>query len=170
MKRVVIDTNVAIVANGNPDPNNRTQHSLKCRLAAVERLKRAPESECVFLDLEGEIEREYRRHLNPSGQLGVGDQFYLRVLHSAPRRVERVALSRRSDGEYEALPQILIDAGFDPSDRKFAALAKKTGARVLNAVDSDWIEHAETLRHASILVENVCGCESSAWFEPASRD
>ncbi|MGO9431005.1 hypothetical protein [Rhodoblastus sp.] len=78
-----------------------------------------------MLDQAGEIQAEYRRYLNPRGQPGVGDRFYLEVLNSAPKRIERVELPKRDDGEFLDLPQALIDVNFDPSDRKFAALAKR---------------------------------------------
>lgn len=169
MKRVVVDTNVAVVANGASDPQTERAASQNCRLKAVERLLEAVRHDCVFVDLEGEIEREYRRHLSPRGQPGVGDQFYLHVLNSSPGRVERIPLPRRADGEFAALPQALAASRFDPSDRKFAALAKAARASVINAVDSDWIEHAQTLRRVAIRVENICGCERRAWFESSER-
>jgi hypothetical protein len=73
------------------------------------------------------------------------------------------------NGEYAALPQSLIDAGFDPSDRKFAALAKQEGATVANATDSDWLHHRTTLKDAGINIHFVCGCDRSAWFKGPSQ-
>jgi hypothetical protein len=102
--------------------------------------------------------------LNPRGQPGVGDRFYLEVINSTPHKVERVALPRRADGEYLDLPQPLIDAGFDPSDLKFAALARREGVPVYNAVDSDWINHSQILVAEQIAVEHLCGCDPADWF------
>lgn len=164
MNRCVVDTNVAIVANGRPDPIEPRPPSVPCRIAAVTFLREVVKKGTVLLDIEGAIQDEYRRHLNPRGAPGVGDRFYQVVLHSSPRLVERVDLPKRPDGEYEDLPQSLIDAGFDPSDRKFAALAHKEGVTVYNATDSDWIEHAATLETEGLQVENLCGCEVSHWF------
>ncbi|MFM5950250.1 MAG: hypothetical protein ACKOPM_13655 [Novosphingobium sp.] len=118
-----------------------------------------------MLDMEGAIQAEYRRYFNPRGEPGVGDRFYLDILQSSPRLVERVELMKRADGEYQDLPQSLVDAGFDPSDRKFAALARKEGVPVYNSTDSDWIEHALALQVAGIQVENLCGCDDNSWFE-----
>ncbi len=115
--------------------------------------------------MDGEVQIEYHRYLNPRGQPGVGDRFYLEVINSLPDKVERVALSKRSDGEYVDLPQPLIDISFDPSDRKFAAIAKLTGTPVVNATDSDWVNAASTLKACGIEVENLCGCDKSKWFE-----
>jgi hypothetical protein len=118
----------------------------------------------VLLDLEGQIQDEYHRHLNPNGAPGVGDRFYLAVLQSAPKSIERVSLPRRLDGEFADMPQSLIEAGFDPSDRKFAALANKEEVPVYNATDSDWLNHADTLTAAGIEVYNLCGCDATLWF------
>lgn len=164
MSRCVVDTNVAIVANGRPDPKDRRPPSTKCRIAAVTFLTELVRTGTVLLDIEGAIQAEYRNHLNPSGAPGVGDRFYQEILHSAPRLVERVCLPKRRDGEYEHLPQALIDVGFDPSDRKFAALACKEGVSVYNATDSDWIKDSITLATAGIQVENLCGCDANLWF------
>jgi hypothetical protein len=164
MIRSVVDTNVAIVANGRSDPEDTRPPSILCRKAAVTFLSQLVENGRVLLDFEGAIQAEYRNHLNPSGAPGVGDRFYQEVLRSAPKLVERVGLPKRHDGEYEDLPQALIDVGFDPSDRKFAALAHKEGVSVYNATDSDWVEHSITLANAGVQVENLCGCNINLWF------
>ena len=164
MSRCVVDTNVAIVANGRPDTKDPRPPSLDCRRSAVAFLMGLLSKSTVVLDLEGAIQAEYRQHLNPHGQPGVGDRFYQVVLHSAPVRVERVELPKRPDGEYADLPQALIDEGFDPSDRKFAALAKRENVSVYNATDSDWLNHAATMVAEGITVEQLCGCDKSNWF------
>ena len=164
MSRCVVDTNVAIVANGRSDPEDPRPPSITCRMAAVTFLIELERNGTVLVDVEGAIQAEYRKHLNPSGAPGVGDRFYQAVLHSAPRLVERVCLSKRHDSEYEDLPQALIDVGFDPSDRKFAALACKEGVPVYNATDSDWIKDSVTLAAAGVQVKNLCGCDTNLWF------
>ena len=165
MTRCVVDTNVPIVANGRPDANDTRPPSVACRIAAVTFLNELVKNGRILLDNDGAIQAEYRNHLNPRGAPGVGDRFYQEVLNSAPKLVERIDLPKRHDDEYEDLPQGLIDAGFDPSDRKFAALACKEGVPVYNATDSDWIEYANTLTIAGVLVENLCGYDTSLWFD-----
>lgn len=164
MSRCVVDTNVPIVANGRPDPEGSRAPSISCRIATVTFLQAVLKEGIILLDAAGEIQSEYRRYLSPSGQPGVGDRFYQEVLQSVPERVERVELLHREDGEYADLPQSLIDAGFDRSDRKFAALAKRVDAPVYNATDSDWIEHAGTLAVEQIEVTHLCGCDPARWF------
>ncbi|MBK8908023.1 MAG: hypothetical protein IPM60_08965 [Rhodospirillales bacterium] len=165
MSRFVVDTNVPIVANGDSGPDNTGSPSVNCRIAAVKFLQELLSSGKLLVDLAGDIQDEYRRHLRPSGQPGVGDRFYQALLNSAPERVERIDLPKRDDGEYVDLPQALIDAGFDRSDRKFAALARRENAPVVNATDSDWLNHRETLFETGIRVRFICGCDTSTWFE-----
>jgi hypothetical protein len=164
MSRFVIDTNVPIVANGRPSPNDHRPPSIDCRAASILFLQTVLRSGTVLVDMAGEIQAEYRTYLNARGQPGVGDRFYQQVINSAPRRIERVDLPRREDGEYIDLPQQLIDANFDRSDRKFAALAKRRNAQVANATDSDWLNHRVTLVGNGIRVKFVCGCEPLRWF------
>ena len=154
----VIDTNVAIVANGS-----EVGVTVDCRLAAVKLLVRAYTDGKIFLDSAGEIQLEYRRYLSPKGAPGVGDRFYLEVLNSHPDRIVRVDVPRRPDGHHEDLPQPIIDAGFDPSDRVFAAVAKKTQAKVFNAVDTDWVHHRDVIESNGIKVEFLCGCDPTEW-------
>ena len=166
MSRCVVDTNVAIIANGRPDPSDPKQPSIACREATVRFLMDLLKTGVVLLDIGKEIQTEYGRHLKPSGQPGTGDRFYQVILHSSPKLVERVELPKRADGQYADLPQSLIDAGFDPSDRKFAALGHKEDVPVYNATDSDWVQHAATLQAEQIQVEHLCGCDPAVWFAP----
>lgn len=166
MKPCVVDTNVPIVANGRPNPDNQQNPSVTCREAAIRFLQSVLESGTVLLDFAGEIQAEYHRYLHTHGQPGVGDLFYQMVIQSAPKKVRRIDLPRRGDGEYRDLPQSLIDVGFDPSDRKFAALARKEVAPVINATDSDWLDSLEILRESGIRVIFVCGLDREDWFTP----
>lgn len=162
--KCVVDTNVPVVANGRVRAGE-APHSLECQLATVEFLSELMTKGCIVIDLGREVCGEYRRYLDPQGQPGVGDRFYLEVLNSNPERVEFLALPRRADGEFCACPQSLIDAGFDVSDRKFVALAALSGGKVVNAVDTDWLEHAALLQDNNIVVENLCGCIKDNWFK-----
>lgn len=165
MTRWVVDTNVPIVANGRPDSNNRRPPSIQCREAAIMFLQKALELGKIFLDLAGEIQDEYRKYLNPHGQPGVGDRFYLSVLRSDPHLVERIKLPKRTDGEHADLPQRFIDICFDRSDRKFVALAKRASATIVNATDSDWLSCRDALDAEGIALLCVFGFDKTKWFE-----
>ena len=162
---MVVDTNVPIVANGRPDPSNGGRSpSPGCRLAAIDFLEKTLRTRRILLDRDGEIQAEYRRHLNPRGQPGVGDRFYLEILMSTPRRVERVDLPRTAAGSYCDFPTDVALKDFDPSDRKFAALARRTRTPVANATDSDWLEHQTVLAKHGVGIRFVCGCLPHQWF------
>ena len=61
-------------------------------------------------------------------------------------------------------------AGFDSSDRKFAAAARKTGVPVMNATDSDWLIHRDALTANGIVVEFICGVGKETWTVRRRRD
>ncbi len=159
MRRFVVDTNVPVVANSRSKAGNVRTPSNQCRKATIEFLIEVLNTDKVLLDTAGEIQDEYHKHLNPRGQPGVGDLFYLQVLRSAPSKIERHELPKGKDGEYVDLPRSLIEANFDRSDRKFAALAKRT-----NATDSDWLIHRKTMIEAGIRLKFVCGLDRARWF------
>ncbi len=169
MKRVVVDTNVPIVANGRPDPRGGGRPpSIDCQQKAIDFLVQTLEVRRVLLDLGGEIQAEYRNLLYPSGQPGVGDRFYLEMINSSPQRVERIALPRTADGTYPDFPDDEALRRFDPSDRKFVALARHAHAPVANATDSDWLNFREPLQRNGLEIAFVCGCDRGAWFENSS--
>jgi hypothetical protein len=136
MSRFVVDTNLPVVANGRSTPGDRSV-AIDCRLAAIEFLNILLRDHCLVLDLAGEIQGEYRAHLEPRGEPGVGDRFYLEVLNSRPGRVERVDLGKTDGGDYAAFPTDPELSRFDRSDRKFVALSCQLKVPVAHAVDSD---------------------------------
>ena len=160
MMRRVVDTNVPVVANGRD-----TNASIDCRLAAVDFLNELCARGKVAFDLGGEIQDEYHRHLNPRGEPGVGDRFYLMILNSAPSRVQRIELpSDPLTRDFQDFPRVPELAGFDLSDRKFAAVARRLGIPVANATDGGWLDYHAALKANGIEVEFVCGCDPAEWF------
>jgi hypothetical protein len=95
-----------------------------------------------------------------------GAQFLIHVLQNLgdSRRVRWVNLLKSADDEFVDFPNIVTLAKFDRSDRKFAALAKKSGVAVTNATDSDWVDFQEPLSQNGITVNFLCGCVKGAWF------
>lgn len=164
--RCTVDTNVPIVANGRPDPTDcSAPPSIECRLKAVARLRELLARGTILLDLAGEMQKEYRRHLHPSGQPGVGDRFYLEIINSLPGRVERVDLPLLVSGEYVDFPADPDLADFDRSDRKFAALSCRERVPVVTATDRDWLDHRSALEANGVQIAFVCGCDREAWFD-----
>ncbi|MBL6706970.1 MAG: hypothetical protein ISQ06_12720 [Planctomycetaceae bacterium] len=138
MNAFVVDTNVAVVANGRSE-----QAGPRCESASVQALRTAISS-VVCIDDSMLILSEYMNNLRMAGQPGVGDAFMKWVFQNQAvrERVEQVRITH-SDGaptSFEEFPTDHELNGFDPSDRKFVAvaLASEHSPSVLNAVDSDW--------------------------------
>ncbi len=150
MKLAVVDTNVAVVANGR-DGN----YDLRCRLACLDALQALMSRGRIVLDADRQILGEYQNNLKESGQPGVGDAFlkFLLVNQTNKRRVKLVALNL---GSFPDDPEL---AAFDLNDRKFAAAARVARAPVLNAVDSDWWHHHKALARNGINVCFLCGTD-----------
>src|SRR5690606_36140728 len=68
--RCVIDTNVALTANGAAE-----QASSECVANSARALLQVTRHGHLFVDDAGEIVAEYMRKLNPRGQPGPGDAF-----------------------------------------------------------------------------------------------
>ena len=150
MTAFVVDTNVAIAANGR-----ETHADLHCRLACVETLKGLVEREIVAIDDGNLILDEYRNHLNFAGRPGVGDLFFKHVFDHQYQegRVRRVLVTPAGDERgFEELPE----NRFDPSDRKFLAVAVAARAVVLNAMDSDWGEQQALMDELGVEVDELC--------------
>jgi hypothetical protein len=158
MNAVVIDTNVLYVAN-----NNAPQAGCECVLAVVRRLEQVQSSERVCLDSTRFILSEYlQQRLSFSGQPGMGDAFFKWLFNNQanPGHCEVVQVHpRNSDGtDFDEFPSDPALAAFDPSDRKFVAVARASASNppVLNAVDSDWWIHRDSLAKHNVRVEFLC--------------
>ena len=151
MTAFVVDTNVAIVANGRD-----THADMSCQLSCVEKLEHLARQGGVVVDAAGAIVDEYSRYLRRSGSPGMGDAFFKYVFDNQYHgiRVRRVPLTPSDDDRrgFEELPE----NGFDPSDRKFLAVAVVARAVVLNATDSDWAEHEPLMERLQVKVDQLC--------------
>ena len=149
----VVDTNVAIVANGRG-----THADKQCRLACVRRLESLTTREVVAIDDADRVLEEYRKYLNYSRERepGMGDKFFKHVFNNQyqGKYVRRVAVTPiEDDGRgFEELPENTLD----PSDRKFLAVAVAAEAVVLNATDSDWDEQRVLLDELGVEVGQLC--------------
>jgi hypothetical protein len=137
MTASVVDTNVAIAANGRG-----THASEKCKLNCAQTLTRIVESEIISIDKDGKILNEYKVHLNRGGQLGIGFYFYLHIIDNQydPSKVELVSITPTNDDKmYQEFPSDPALAGFDSDDRKFVAvaLASENNPIIQNALKRD---------------------------------
>ena len=156
MAAVVMDTNVAVVANAKTP-----QAGLDCVSACISTLIEARDRHRVLLDDQGMILEEYRRRLSPSGQPGPGDAFFkwLWDNHWNADHCRHVPVTpvpgQRSFEEFPDDPDL---ATFDRSDRKFVAVALASGEQppILNASDTDWWNHRQALSRHGVEVRFLC--------------
>lgn len=155
MTTVVVDTNVAVVANGDC-----VGCRPECRLAAIDFIERLIHSGSIAVDLTGEIENEYRRNVG-AGTPGVGSRFLQKFFADSANRVVRVDIVNAAKN----FPFNGSLRKFDQSDRKFVLVAIASRSRVVNAVDSDWIEHEVELNKRGVRIEFLCGKNRNDWID-----
>ena len=154
MNAFVVDTNVAVVANGRD-----THASHDCQLACIEKLEEIRSSR-VVVDQDGDILEEYSKRLRHRGQPGVGDAFFRHIFFNQYdlRQVSKVSIHSLENGSYREFPDDPGLNGFDVDDHKFVAVAvvSQDNPPIVNAVDSDWREYEERLSANGIVVEELC--------------
>ncbi len=147
----VVDTNVAIAANGR-----ETHADEECQLTCVKRLRSLVAQEVIAIDDRWLVLNEYKKHLSFSGTPGVGDMFFKHVFNHQHQDnyVRRVAVTPSEDDRrgFDELPMNT----FDPSDRKFLAVAVAAEAIVLNATDSGWNEQRPLMDELGVEVRQLC--------------
>lgn len=156
--KVIIDTNVPLVANGKTE-----QASPECRLACTKRLSEVQQRGIVVLDNGWHILREYQKKLNGRGQPGVGDAFlkWLLTNWANPKHCKLIAITPLSESKEETnfaeFPDDPLLMGFDPSDRKFVAVAMAHPEHppILNATDTDWQIYHKALEKY-VQIEFLC--------------
>lgn len=153
---IIIDTNVALVANAEADVSE------ECVLACIKELKETMENGSIALDDQWRIIREYMHKLSSSGQPGVGDAFLKWVLtnQANPDRCKLVTITPKDDDELDFIefPKHKGLENFDRSDRKFVAVsaAHPEHPPILQAVDSKWWGWKEALSECGIEVIFLC--------------
>ena len=149
--RIVVDTNVLIVANGNNE-----QADPECELACIETLQGAKSGkQTVLLDTSNLIMDEYNRRCSHSGKLA-GNAFF-KFLHDyehSRNNVIHIPIQETPD-ENGGFANLLPNS-FHKNDRKFLAVAKAGDGRVVNATDSHWSEHADFIKSMGVCVCELC--------------
>jgi hypothetical protein len=148
----LVDTNVAIVANGKSEQANDDLVD-QCIQVLLDLTHKGG----LVLDEGGEIFEEYRKNLSLKGQPGTGDIF-MKWVHDHQWnavRCERRVITSRSDAQmYEEFPVAESLEDFDRSDRKFVAVANAAEPKrpILEAVDFKWWGWREALAAEGIEV------------------
>jgi hypothetical protein len=161
VKRVIVDTNVPVVANQRLSP----QASLECVATCVRAIRAIQTEYILVIDDAWHILREYRNNLRSSGQPGVGDAFLKWVLtnQANPHRCEQVHITlsanRQDDNDFDEFPDDPNLSTFDRSDRKFVAVAIAHPQKppILNATDTtDWWTHVNALARYGLQIDFLC--------------
>ncbi len=150
----IVDTNVLLVAS-----KKAPQASLTCVLTCIKYLQNLKESGILVIDSNRLIIREYENKNSRSGQPNVGDAFLKWVLtHQATERCEQVPITQITENDFAEFPRSPDLEKFDPSDRKFVAVALTHHAKpaIANAVDSDWRNYEEALANHGVSLNFLC--------------
>ncbi|MFD3166806.1 hypothetical protein [Herpetosiphon sp. NSE202] len=154
----LVDTNVALVAN-----RAASHASPQCVIAATRFLLQLQTDGMIVIDSAWQILNEYKHKLNPTGQPGVGDAFLRWVITNQrnPKHCRQIAITPLGDKQFAEFPHAdPALANFDPSDRKFVAVAITDPQHppIYNAVDSDWGKAgiAEALAQYAVRIEQLC--------------
>lgn len=157
MKPIVVDTNVLLVCEGRAEP----QASAKCKAACEARLLELRTRGLVVIDRAWLLLGEYSKKIDTRKQsVAVAFLKWLMQGSAGDARVSTVVLTpvnaaKTDFAEYPAHPGL---DGFDPSDRKFVAVAHahQPRATILNAVDTDWLAIRAPLAALGVGMESVC--------------
>ena len=155
--RVIVDTNVPKVANGQREAPHATP---QCIATCTDWIHNILTQYVLVLDDNWHILGEYSRQLRSKGHPGVGDAFLKWVLTNQcnPNHCKQVHITKDVHRGYAEFPNDLDLGSFDSSDRKFVAVARSHPDHppILNAVDADWWDYRGALERHGIRIEFLC--------------
>lgn len=155
MKVFVVDTNVILVAN-----NAHPDVSPECVIACVNRLEELMANGAIAVDDCHRIVGEYQNKTSHRNGKGAGDVFLKWVLSRLRdgSRVHQVPLTEVAENTFSEFPTSALEENFDPSDRKFAAVAHAHPSRppIWQATDCKWLDWWPGLQKNGIEVEFLC--------------
>jgi len=156
MMAVVVDTNVAVVANGHSP-----QASRNCVDICINRLEGIIRGEeRLVLDNRWKIISEFSDNLRSSGEPGAGDRFLLWLLRNKDTQCELVSITSVDglENEFKEFPTNSELKDFDLDDRKFiaVALAHPEKPPILQATDTQWWEFRDALCQHGVQIEFIC--------------
>lgn len=161
--KAVIDTNVLLVAN-----QKHADVSPACVIKCVGHLQTMQKSGVTVIDDGYRILREYRNKTHPNQPKGVGDVFLKWLLRNTgnPMRVEQVNLTETERDMFTEFPDPELQPAFDPSDRKFPAVANAHPDKppVWQAADCKWLNWCQALRENGVAVEFLCPDDASRFY------
>ena len=156
---VIVDTNVAVVANGGFE-----DASQDCKQLCIDSLEEITTGKVkLALDDQRRIIEEYHKNLNPDGQPGVGNAFlkWVEMNWTNCEHCDRVTITPIEDSakEFKEFPDDPDLQKLNPKkDRKFIAVAIAHCEKppILQAVDSKWLDFRDALHQHGVRVEFIC--------------
>ena len=157
--KCLVDTNVPITANLAVKPDDIPDELANCVSSCVKTIQHILKNGGLVLDEGNEIFREYLDHLSLGGQPGLGDIF-MKWVHDnqwITDKVTQVQIVKKGDS-YDEFPDHVGLKKFDPSDRKFVAVANAHPEKppIVQATDSKWWGWDDALKDVGITVHFLC--------------
>jgi hypothetical protein len=153
--KVVIDTNVLLVANGQ-----HADISTDCVTECVYRLLAIEKTGVVVIDESFLILGEYQQKTRLNPPKGVGDVFLKWLLRQVGNAtwVEQVKLTETAENCFVEFPDPTLELAFDAPDRKFAAVAyaHPDKPHIWQAADCKWLDWTGALQKKGVHVEFLC--------------
>ena len=164
MRKVVIDTNVLLVANQqHPDI------SIECVASCIERLQAIQNDGIVVIDDSFIILNEYQHKTRINPPRGVGDVFLKWLLRNMGNaaRVETVSVTLTTVDFYAEFPDHALQHEFDPPDRVFPAVANVHPDKpvIWQAADCKWIDWWPKLAEHGIKVKFLCVADAQRFYK-----
>ncbi|MNG81814.1 hypothetical protein D3C79_404760 [compost metagenome] len=155
MNKVVIDTNVLLVANSqHPDVSD------ECIEECVLRLQGMQARGVTVIDDGYRILGEYQNKTHITPPKGVGDVFLKWLLRNIgnQQRVELVRLNETEKDCFVEFPDPQLEPLFDAPDRKFAAVANAHPDKppIWQAADCKWLDWWPALAVHGVHVDFLC--------------
>lgn len=164
MLKVVIDTNVLLVAN-----QQHADISSDCIASCIEHLQKVQSDGVVVIDDSFIILGEYQNKTSINPPRGVGDVFLKWLLRNMgnAQRVAMVNVSLTATDFYAQFPDQALQAEFDPPDRIFPAVANAHPDKptILQAADCKWIDWWPALAEQGIQVEFLCAADAQRFHK-----
>lgn len=165
MGRLIIDTNVAVIANGTNSPQASPDCRLKC--VAILALLFGGERQLV-LDDRWAVLGEYKANLRPSNG-GLGDRFLQWVLQNYMGPLcERVPITQHESRGFAEFPIDDRLSDFDPADRKWIALSRACtelldeSVPIVEAADMKWRAYLTVFRDYQVEIDFICDGSQAA--------
>ena len=164
MAKVVIDTNVLLVAN-----QQHAEVSTECVALCIERLQAIQNDGVVVIDDNFIILGEYQNKTRINPPRGVGDVFLKWLLRNMgnPAQVEMVSVTLADTDFYAEFPDQTLQHQFDPPDRIFPTVANVHPDKptILQAADCKWIDWWPALAEQGVKVEFLCAADAQRFYK-----